>query len=1059
MRAPSKNRSGTESAVTAQTLVTLAALCVAIGLGSLAQADKTPYLHSPYPNSGFGPRYAVIDLGTNGRPYKITDSGYVLLTSDTNGWVWSQGQIHPMQLASGYTSLGVSDITEDGTSVGTETKVTTTNSPPGHYLWDHATLTTSAQTLWSTNGAVIGSPTVLSNNDLWQGFGFIPDTDPLLFYYDQVNANSGMAIDPSHNVWSRRNRPPVGDFRIDPATTDSFPGAPYYFYDCWSGSTEMGTPLANTSGPFFQGSVVLGVVVNNQSQALKWTTYWDATTTSSTNSVSLDSTPLDFAPYGLSNQDTNGVTYIVGQSIPGAATNYGYWYNGTDHTMTNFYATAINAAVSTTNNGASYQPAAQMVGSGYINGSWVPALMEMNPTNGAFGQPQKLEELIAPGSGWSGISVQGSSINDSGAIVGTATHTSTGTGDPIAAGSHGVLLTPAEMAVDANNDGKIVLANDPNNPDNVDALGNPLPVDTTSSDKPYQFWLNNDYDAVGAYSQYPTVQNDGDPSANTPDFTDGVITCTRDLEDFTLMCVYVKGFTDAIKNGDIQIGVKIVATSGAPAINLYQSYEGDGKMTYLTDATMATGEQTDDDGTPLHKIGSTIDSTHPLVIPKKYFNSSVGYAGLSATNSKRYFIFEATGRGKGKLILTFNKADGTEIGTGSVINIDLKDIKEMYERWTVGDGNGATPAASATLSTRALPSGVSSPFQYSSSGPEDKKYIVFVHGWNMIPWEKDSFAETAFKRLHWQGYKGRYAAFQWPTTYGFPGWGYSGVLLDRNNFDSGEYSAWRSGPALANLLSSFNSQCPGAVNVIGHSMGNVVTGEALRLMQRAGQSIHGYTACQAAVEAEAFDSTCATNYPLNFNYQSLIYGPTTPDIYPTWLGSTGSAVSHMSRFYNENDYALSPGVYEWDQISKPDNTGIALDWNWGITGMSSSDPNQFYSYIILPVYTHLQLGTAAAPADRYQIMAYAAEPRSRALGRFPGTDSIRTSPAPSSDVAGFSGSINVENIWPADTAGQGDHKDLQWHSAEFEFTNDQQKIFWNRMMSSFDISPHEIQNP
>ena len=36
-------------------------------------------------------------------------------------------------------------------------------------------------------------------------------------------------------------------------------------------------------------------------------------------------------------------------------------------------------------------------------------------------------------------------------------------------------------------------------------------------------------------------------------------------------------------------------------------------------------------------------------------------------------------------------------------------------------------------------------------------------------WEKDRFAETAFKRLYWQGYQGRFGEFRWPTSYGFTG--------------------------------------------------------------------------------------------------------------------------------------------------------------------------------------------------------------------------------------------------------------------------------------------------
>jgi hypothetical protein len=50
------------------------------------------------------------------------------------------------------------------------------------------------------------------------------------------------------------------------------------------------------------------------------------------------------------------------------------------------------------------------------------------------------------------------------------------------------------------------------------------------------------------------------------------------------------------------------------------------------------------------------------------------------------------------------------------------------------------------------------------------QYILFVHGWNMSPTEKTFFANTAYKRLWWQGYQGRFGAFHWPTMYNFPSW-------------------------------------------------------------------------------------------------------------------------------------------------------------------------------------------------------------------------------------------------------------------------------------------------
>jgi len=67
-------------------------------------------------------------------------------------------------------------------------------------------------------------------------------------------------------------------------------------------------------------------------------------------------------------------------------------------------------------------------------------------------------------------------------------------------------------------------------------------------------------------------------------------------------------------------------------------------------------------------------------------------------------------------------------------------VKEMYERWTVGDDPNSAPATTASL--------VTSPYAYDSTIPAENNYILFVHGWNLPTWEKDAFAETAFKRLY-----------------------------------------------------------------------------------------------------------------------------------------------------------------------------------------------------------------------------------------------------------------------------------------------------------------------
>ena len=85
---------------------------------------------------------------------------------------------------------------------------------------------------------------------------------------------------------------------------------------------------------------------------------------------------------------------------------------------------------------------------------------------------------------------------------------------------------------------------------------------------------------------------------------------------------------------------------------------------------------------------------------------------------------------------------------------------------------------------------LTTPYSYDPTIPAENNYILFVHGWNLADWEKDAFAETAFKRLYWQGYKGHFGAFQWPTGYGFGSW--KTVINDPDNFDNSEFNAWNS---------------------------------------------------------------------------------------------------------------------------------------------------------------------------------------------------------------------------------------------------------------------------
>ena len=605
-----------------------------------------------------------------------------------------------------------------------------------------------------------------------------------------------------------------------------------------------------------------------------------------------------------------------------------------------------------------------------------------------------------------------------------------------AAENHAVLLVTPQLAVDANRDGTITFDN----------------ADQTTAAKPYRFWVNNDHDGYCTVSGETSVQDDLDPSTQT-DAQSFSITCTRDLEDFTRLWINTQGITKELQNGTLLLALEWKDAVDDPQMQLFQAAETDGGALYLTDTTIAAQQVASPYGTRLIEWRhlNTLTKYNPFIFPTKFWSN------ISADQPVAHLLFDAVSRGSGKLVMSFYKSDGvTKIGEGPGVYLELKDIKEMYERWTVGDDNGGTPANRATISALRLPAGVN-PFRYDSHSTEANQYILFVHGWNLFPWAKDWFAETAFKRLYWQGYKGRFGVFLWPTTYHPVSDieiinGISGMV----DFDSGEYTAWLSAAPLEILLTSLHQQYSNNVYVFAHSHGNVVVGEALRkaVQDGLGQIVNTYVANQAAIPVHCYDSGQPT--PGNFfnSWRVGLYptGPETPNIYSGWLASNSNAAPTLANFYNANDYALQRNVWETDEALKPWQN---LDANAGVTyfygylGTKIDDVEDlFYKYpggTQDPPLFPLHLGDATNVRDRYEIMAFAAEARCRALG----TTSI--------NAAGFT-SQSLWTMWPTDPFDGHNYHTHPWHSAEFRFTNMDQKNYWHSLLDQFHLLPSP-QNP
>jgi hypothetical protein len=571
-------------------------------------------------------------------------------------------------------------------------------------------------------------------------------------------------------------------------------------------------------------------------------------------------------------------------------------------------------------------------------------------------------------------------------------------------------------------------------------------ADATSSSSPMKFWANNNFDrwtwdADDQTNYQDDVQVQGcpyTPNTPTPDcnyrdqYGNRVIPDTRDLQDFfrlwvcgidtNLLAKLPAGSTITLNWGDVGS-----PNSANPTIDIFQASDADGGIEYLTNETAAANQ-----------INPVYSAYVGRVAPGQsvQLNSSFfsGWAG-------NHFIMCGVSNGTGGLNLTITDGNGNVLGQATSY-IQIVDIKQMYERWSVGDNQNNAPTNTAYIVSDGLTAG-EMPFRYSNPATAGTPYIMFVHGWNMQYWEKDRFAESAFKRLYWQGYQGRFGEFRWPTSYGFTGT-FDQLATDpqqKDNFDNSENFAWQAGTGLLNKLEDLNSQYSGHVYLLAHSMGNVVAGEALRLAGSS-QVVNTYVASQAAVSAHTYDTTVA-NYSfersipvfgttINFNL-----GPNTPNIYGNWLaGNYGGGAGRVVSFYNVNDYALSPSSWQLDQLFKPDILVAEAGglWNYGYSG-STNDPSPWNHFFKTnTVSTTVNFDIVGSLPNRYEVMSHAAQSYTTALGATPGVHNVTAN-------------VDLTTLWPTDPTGN-DYVEHFWHSAEFRGDYAPMQGYWSELLGT-----------
>jgi hypothetical protein len=592
------------------------------------------------------------------------------------------------------------------------------------------------------------------------------------------------------------------------------------------------------------------------------------------------------------------------------------------------------------------------------------------------------------------------------------------------------IVNVIKLQLDVNHDGNMDLS-----------FGGP---DNTSPQIPYVFWVNNDFDRLFYDSMDKTTYEDSvlsdvcpaTPKVATPDcnYRDShfhrVIPTMRDLEDFARL--WIVGVSDFVTNlppstitlswGDIDN-----PDPNNPTIDLFQAAEFDGGMAYLTSDVMAS-IQTNTSLCPY--IGRLAPGDSLRLNGSQFTN---GWAG-------DHFIWCGVSNGTGQLTLSIAQG-GTNILAQTSVYIQLLDIKQMYERRTVGESPNLPPKNNATL----VQSPNAIPFKY---GPPSSPtpYILFVHGWNLESWLKDRFAETAFKRLYWQGYQGRFGSFRWPTDFGFKG-SYLQLALDNNqkdNFDNSEYTAYQSAAGLANLLAQLRTTYGTNLYLYAVSHGNMVCSEALRLAGT-GQLVGTYLASQAAVSAHTYDSTVPS---YSFYYPPWSRSPDTPNIYTNWFaGNKGGGAGRIINFFNVNDYAFQRSVWQLDELMKPDKNVLESGTNWGYSySGATNDPSPWNSFnkdtlLLFGPLLVVDFDIVNVLDNRYEVMAYGAQSWTTALGATP----QGSTPGVLNNV---SLNVDLSQIWPPDLINPSlPFSEHFYHSGEFRGAYWQQQNYWQALLS------------
>ena len=441
--------------------------------------------------------------------------------------------------------------------------------------------------------------------------------------------------------------------------------------------------------------------------------------------------------------------------------------------------------------------------------------------------------------------------------------------------------------------------------------------EASKGDRQLTWWYNHDSDEFVGPDEYTQEsyfgENVDSHHSNGARFG---IENTRDLEDLApvnlhfdpyLVMLEGEGFTIEI-TADLTTNLDDDALNGE-SINLYRS-----------DISTTDSKR------------HILDPLYAKVLVSSSSSSGVSLSGSiekelqSITEGLNTFFLEAIHAlentkmtSETELVFSLNVKQGTTtlFNIPSRVRLHIKEIEDFFSTYEIDHMVGGAdlrkdlspgslhhPDATEISPAATWDHAANPDFSYLSDGDN----FVWVHGWNLRPVWKEAFTETTFKRMYWEGFKGKFYEFSWPTFYDEEGPEDAIFAGSASNltYNPSEFQAYRSGQSLKNLLSSLQ----GNTHVFAHSMGNVVVAEALRQ--------HAEVSSQSLVESYV---SFASAMP------SGAYGQTD-------ITGTNSAHRASGTSFVRNTYDFDPTI-TIDQDSKYQSSDFDLLRYWGNYGSSA----------------------------------------------------------------------------------------------------------------------------